>query len=159
MLCQKCKINHANVKIIRNINGEVKEYFLCSSCAEGEGMGFSNTLKDIIPESFFNILAPEVRSPLVCPECKLSYPEFRKNPKFGCEKCFDAFKEMLPAMIKNIHGATSHTGKIPKRSGGVILKKKKISDLRAELNKAVAEEKFELAVKLRDEIKALEGSI
>ena len=156
MLCQKCKINNANVKIIRNVNGDVKEYFLCSSCAEGEGMGLSHSFKDIIPDSFFNILAPDVRSVLVCPECELSYPEFKKNPKFGCERCFDAFKEMIPDMIKNIHGSTVHTGKIPKRSGGEIIKKKKITDLRAELNKAVSEENFELAAKFRDEIKALE---
>ena len=156
MLCQKCKINNANVKIIRNVNGDVKEYFLCSSCAEGEGMGFSGSFKDIIPDSFFNILAPDVRSVLSCSRCGLSYPEFKKNPKFGCENCFDAFGEMIPDMIKNIHGSSAHTGKIPKRSGGSIIKKKKISDLRAELNRAVSEEKFELAAKLRDEIKALE---
>lgn len=157
MLCQKCKINNANVKIIRNLNGDVKEYFLCSSCAESEGMGLKPKLyKDIIPDSFFNILAPNTEATLVCTDCGLSYPEFKKNPRFGCVKCFDTFSGMLPNMIKDIQGAVAHTGKIPKRGGESLMKKKQISDKRAELSKAIAEENFELAAKLRDEIKALE---
>lgn len=157
MLCQKCKINNASVKIIRNVNGDIKEYYLCPSCAEGEGMSLGGMIyKDIIPDSFFNILASDSLSGHTCKTCGLTYLEFKADPKFGCEDCFSSFSKMLPNMIKDIQGAVNHTGKIPKRSGGEILKKKKISDIRAELNKAVAEENFELAAKLRDEIRNLE---
>lgn len=157
MLCQKCKINNANVKIIRNINGDVKEYFLCSSCAESEGVGLSsNIYKDFMKDTFFGIPTPELSFAKTCTNCGLSYPEFKKNPKFGCEKCFDAFSTALPNLIKDIQGATVHTGKIPKRSGSELLKKKKINDMKEELKKAIAEENFELAAKLRDEIRGME---
>ncbi len=157
MLCQKCKINNANVKIIRNINGDIKEYYLCSSCAEGEGINHSAmSFKDIIPDSFFNILAPDPVSEKTCEKCGLTYRKFKENPRFGCENCFEEFKAVIPKMIKDIHGSLTHTGKVPKRGGREILIKKRIADLRTELNKAVAEENFELAAKLRDEIKGLE---
>lgn len=157
MLCQKCKINNANVKIIRNVNGDVKEYYLCSSCAATEGAGMSGMHFKDITDNIFGFFSPSERSEYRCPGCNLSYQEFRKSGKFGCEKCFEAFSGVLPSMVKDIHGAVSHTGKIPKRSGSDIIKRKQVKDLRAQLENAVKEENFELAAKLRDEIRGLEG--
>lgn len=158
MLCQKCKINNANVKIIRNINGDVKEMYLCSSCADSEGLSLKKQLQsDFFSDPFFNFLAPETTTELTCPRCGTKYYQFKEGGKFGCEDCFETFSKMLAPMFKNIHGATEHTGKFPKHSGGKFLKEKKIENLRVKLDKAIKEENFELAAKLRDEIRASEG--
>ena len=159
MLCQKCKINNANVKIIRSINGNVVEYYLCSSCAEAEEMGGANKYMKDFGENIFGFFSPRERREYSCRGCGLSFREFKNNGKFGCEKCFDAFSEILPSAVKDIHGALSHTGKIPKRSGMDIIKRKKIKDMRQQLEKAVKEENFELAATLRDEIREMEGQI
>ena len=160
MLCQKCKINNANVKIIRNINGDVKEMYLCSSCAGSEGIELPKQLhSEFFQNPFFNMLAPEPGAELICKKCGTSYYEFKKSGKFGCAECVDAFSGMLPGYIKNIQGATAHTGKLPRRSGAKLITAKKIENLKKELKKAVSEENFELAVKLRDEIRELEGGM
>lgn len=160
MLCQKCKINSANVKIIRNINGDVKEMYLCSSCAGSEGLDLKKQLhSDFFQDPLFHMLAPEPGTELTCPKCKTSYYEFKNKGKFGCAECVDAFARLLPPFIKNIQGATEHTGKIPAHSGGKIIAERKIESLRRDLNRAVTEENYELAAKLRDEIKSLEGGM
>lgn len=158
MLCQKCKINHANVRIIKNANGDVQEFFLCQPCAQNEGLDIHKQLNsDFFQDPFFNLLAPEPGSALSCPECKTSYYEFKKTGKFGCASCAEAFEKQLPSFIKNIQGATEHTGKFPRRFGGKPAAEKKIENLKKELTKAIMEENYERAAEIRDEIKALEG--
>ena len=100
MLCQKCKINNANVKIIRNINGDVREYYLCSSCAASEDTGFSTKYPKDFAESIFGFFSPEERREYSCSGCGLSYRQFLKNAKFGCEKCFDAFPKFFLRRLK-----------------------------------------------------------
>ena len=40
MKCQKCGVNNANTHVKSIINGEIKEYDLCSECAKK--MGYTN---------------------------------------------------------------------------------------------------------------------
>ena len=40
MKCQKCGANNANTHVKTVINGEIKEYDLCSECAKK--MGYTN---------------------------------------------------------------------------------------------------------------------
>jgi protein arginine kinase activator len=49
-------------------------------------------------------------------------------------------------------------GKVPHRAGADVKIKREIENLRQELQKRVAEEAFEEAAKIRDEIYRLEGS-
>ena len=55
-----------------------------------------------------------------------------------------------------MQASTRHEGKIPKRLGTEIFFKRQTDDLREQLKKAIEEENFEEAARLRDEIRALE---
>ena len=158
MLCQKCNKNSATVKIVKNFNGNVEEIYLCSACAEKEDLNlseefFSNSLFD----NLFNIFTPLGTKELICENCNTSYSEFKKTGKFGCSSCYDKFKGYLDPLFKNIHGATNHTGKLPNRSASSLILKRKKQDLKELLKKAVMEENFEEAAKIRDEIKSIEN--
>ena len=48
MKCQKCGVNNANTHVKSIINGEIKEYDLCSECAKK--MGYTNVFSDIEDE-------------------------------------------------------------------------------------------------------------
>ncbi|MMZ62905.1 UvrB/uvrC motif protein [compost metagenome] len=58
-----------------------------------------------------------------------------------------------------MHGNTVHVGKVPKRAGGHIQVKRKLDDLRRELQYRILQEEFEEAAALRDQIRELEKQI
>lgn len=157
MLCQKCQSNQATVKIVKNINGNITEEYLCKSCANGEDINFKDFYNENLFENFFNVFSPTISSSLICDRCKTSYNEFKKTGKFGCSECFFKFQGYLDSTLKNIHGSSTHTGKYPKRCGEHLKLKKEKNDLKILLSEAIAKENYEEAAKLRDRIKELEG--
>lgn len=157
MLCQKCQKNPANVKIIKNINGNVMELHLCSDCAASENIKFPSFPADELFSAFFKDFTPQLETDeLRCPTCEMTYREFKNLGKFGCSDCFAAFDKYIDAMLKSIHGNIEHVGKLPQRTAAPLKVKREIDDLKYELRKAVEEENFEQAAQLRDRIKALE---
>lgn len=167
MKCQRCNKNEANTHITKIINGSKTELYLCSQCAKESGemssleIGFD---KDF--ESFFNgFFGGSERSlagkqPLVedsCPVCGTSLDEILRRGRLGCSECYGIYREHLTRPLKQIHGATAHTGKIPTRCGKGIKRMAQIDTMQSELNRAVMEQNFEKAAELRDKIKELKN--
>ncbi|MBE7015017.1 MAG: excinuclease [Ruminococcaceae bacterium] len=157
MLCEKCKKNNATVKIVKNYNGIITEKHLCQVCAGNDEFNFSEFSKGSILNDLFGMFTPVTTSDYVCDRCNTSYKEFKETGKFGCADCYEKFEVYLDPLFKNIHASSSHTGKIPKRCGEDLKNKKLKSELKLKLQKAIAEENYEEAAKIRDEIKGLEG--
>ncbi len=131
---------------------------LCEACAQEKAsqmqvpIGFQVFLGGIAPEKN----GVDKSEPAVCPNCGLSYREFRKVGRLGCSQCYVVFKDYLASLLKNIHGSSRHIGKRPKRLSKDLEIQVKLSRLRKELQEAVEREAFEEAARIRDEIKALE---
>ena len=164
MKCQKCG-NNANTHIKTVINGEIKEYDLCSECAKK--MGYKNVFTSFEDEfsnflgSFFGNALPARTQATRCEFCGSTYSDIAKSGHVGCARCYDVFGDELMPLIRRLHGNTSHCGK---NSGKVTTDEKKketkadkIAKLKKELEKSVAEQNFEIAAQLRDEIKGLEA--
>ncbi len=168
MKCQKCKKNEATTHIKRVVNGEYTEHILCSECAHA--MGYDNVFDFEMPDmfggllqSFFTGALPARSGASRCPECSSSYGDITDTGRVGCAKCYETFyNELLPS-IRRIHGNTAHCGKVPqwaekaKSEGKSQNPTKEIESLKSQLQKAVEEQNFELAAKLRDEIKEKEA--
>lgn len=167
MKCQKCGANNANTHVKTIINGEFKEYDLCSECAKK--MGYTNVFDDMENEfsnflgSFFGNVLPARTQATRCEFCGSSYSDIAKSGHVGCAHCYEIFGEQLLPSIRRIHGNTTHCGKnsgtadkaqqdTPEKSN-----KDKIKELKAELDKAVKEQNFEYAAELRDKIKETEA--
>ena len=58
-------------------------------------------------------------------------------------------------MLKTMHRGTRHTGKLPAALQQTRAEAQKLKQLQKRLEKAIAEENFEEAAQLRDEIKRL----
>ena len=168
MKCQKCGANNANTHVKTIINGEFKEYDLCSDCAKK--MGYTNVFSDMEDEfsnflgSFFGNVLPARTQATRCEFCGTTYPEIAKTGHVGCAKCYDVFADELYPSIRRIHGNTTHCGKNSKRAENAKAEKPveqtkedKIKALKAELDKAVKEQNFEHAAELRDKIKDMEA--
>ena len=91
-----------------------------------------------------------------CDSCGLTLKEFADRGKLGCDNCYSTFQKYLTPVLKRIHGAGSHSGKIPVRSGDRLAVKRRLDSLRVKLKEAVAAEEYEKAAEYRDMIRAME---
>ncbi len=167
MLCENCKKNTANTHIKKIINGNVQEYHLCSECAKE--LGFSDTmpgfgsLMGLSANSLFGSLFSDALTgtePVAevkrCPGCGISFDDIAKTGLCGCPQCYTTFYDQLLPSLSRIHGKLEHLGKISAASGKSA-KQIKLKSLEADLKKAVDEQRYEDAAKIRDEILSLKS--
>ena len=159
MLCEKCGKNHATTHIKTVVNGIVREYNLCSACAAQNGYA-SNSITGMLASMLGDMTSTRLQNQKTCQVCGATFSDIAHNDKMGCSECYNTFKEEVLPYLKRVHGATHHTGKIPNRAP-LIVKPKEITveELRQELTRMVAEEKYEEAAKLRDKIREMEGGL
>ena len=93
-----------------------------------------------------------------CPVCGITFHEFRTHGRLGCAHDYVAFEAQLGPLLMNIHGESEHVGKIPKHCPQGSQERTQLIRLRREMAEAVAEENYERAKELRDEIQRIEGS-
>jgi len=162
MVCEKCLKRHATVHMQQIINGQKAEMHLCQECAGQADSPFSfeqflQGLLDVfggMPEN----VSPQMQSAQYnCLVCGLPYENFKRTGKLGCAECYQTFRREMDPILKNIQGSNRHEGKYPLKAGAGLLNLRKIGKLKIELSKAIGEEQYEEAARLRDEIRALEA--
>ncbi|MFH1519669.1 MAG: UvrB/UvrC motif-containing protein [Candidatus Omnitrophota bacterium] len=158
MLCDVCHKNSATVHLTEIIDERIVEMHICQACAQTKAnelnkhlniSGFLGSLADMVGDS------PQ-EGLLKCPDCGLSYEDFKAKGRLGCESCYTTFRKLLLPLLKKVHSATQHTGKVPSRLDKKVSSQLKIKDLYARLKQAIQLEEYEEAAKLRDKIKESE---
>lgn len=167
MQCQECGSDSATVHIKRREGAEEISIHLCRSCAQK--MGWHDPLEDVkfplahFISSMMQDLAtgaaqkqsdePEVR----CNECGLSFQEFSRTGRLGCGHCYEAFRTSMEELLRRIHGNTKHRGRRPESAPKprVSAQSTTLRQLKADLDRAIADEDFERAARLRDEIREM----
>lgn len=180
MLCENCGKREANVRYSENINGVKKEMNLCEECSKRLGiteqrvfrmpsLDFSNFfgsfLEDFASMPNFIPLLEQVKD-VKCESCGYTFNDIVNSGRYGCANCYDVFEDRMEPILKKLQGANRHTGRLGKISDNNV-KFDKTSDnnvenenngkskLEEELKKAIKEERYEDAAKLRDEIKKM----
>lgn len=179
MLCQNCEKNEATTHIKQIINGKMTQTHLCSDCAKHLGYGdmfsdFSLNLSEFFG-NFFGDTLPSAGQSVAgrCPKCSFTFNDIVREGKVGCAQCYETFYDKLLPSLQRIHGKIRHSGKVSRGitkiesapeaveeqpvKETVKTVSEKIEELQAQMQQAVAEQNFELAAKIRDEIKAMEG--
>ena len=133
MLCQNCKIRKANVFIKRSINGKSKELHLCSDCAEK--LGYSDMFNKPVFSGFGSLFENFFNAPSI-----LSGESFLSLPDFSDDDFFGNYNRQTQPQIAYTVVDNDH-------------KDEEKSDLEKELEKAVEEQNYEEAARLRDLIK------
>lgn len=152
MLCQHCKKQTATVHLTDLAKGEKKERHLCEECARREGIAVQEhvSINDVLNQ-FLQSGVQELAK-IRCPECGMSFVEFRSQGLLGCPNDYDVFGEALNTVIERAQdGHSHHTGKGP---GQTITVKRSAQEDRArlqmELKEAVEAEDYERAAQIRD---------
>ena len=79
--------------------------------------------------------------------------QFRKEGVLGCPHDYDVLEGALIPLIEKAHdGGTTHCGKIPSNTSHDTKAQMELLELRRQLEKAVKDEDYELAAKLRDKL-------
>lgn len=160
MKCDVCQSEEASVFFSQLIEGKLKKVNLCKTCAAEKGVtdptGFAlaDMLQGMGQESVTEKrIAPGER---VCDECGFTQSDFKKTGRFGCAHCYEVFSEGLESLLEAMHKRTQHRGKVPRRFQASMAQRKRLGELRGQLEEAVAAEDYERAAGLRDEISRLE---
>ncbi len=96
-----------------------------------------------------------------CPVCGISFFEFRNSGRLGCPYDYTHFEADLTPLLINIHDATEHKGKHPRRAAATADSQAKLIHMRREMEEAVEREDYERASEIRDELRRIEtqGSV
>jgi len=165
MLCDVCGKNPATVHLTEIIDEKMNELHLCEECARHKSaameqqFGLSDLLAGMVDFQKPSSKEEEIVA-IKCPACGLTYADFKKIGRLGCGECYNIFRKYLAPLLKRIHGSNQHIGKNPvKIKTTVKLNKKKsgLEELKKQLQKAILQEAFEEAARLRDEIKEMEA--
>ena len=162
MLCDICSKNPATVHLTEIVDDQMSELHLCEECARKKSSQMESQfgLSDLLA-GLADFEKPSEEKEMVslkCPNCGLTYKDFKKVGRFGCGECYTTFKKFLTPLLKRIHGSGMHCGKCPVRvtTGKFSKKKVDIQYLRCQLQKAIEMEVYEEAAKIRDQIKELQ---
>jgi protein arginine kinase activator len=175
MQCEICKIKTATVHLTEIVDGQRTESHLCQNCAQKEGITTKSQLS--LNELLSSLIAAHqqtdeqvgAESRTGCPVCGMTMEMFSKHALLGCPKDYEIFEQSLQPIIEKAHdGNLIHKGKIPAgatqpavrsdaaRDKEEIKTENEIETLKKQLDRAVQDEDYELAAKLRDQLKALQ---
>ncbi len=169
MMCEECGIRPARFHLMKIINEERTELNLCAVCMakyqkQLPGIDFSDLagiLNNILEEKNADNVQEqgEPETEPVCEQCGMTYAEFKKGGIVGCANCYKTFHAPIERIFKRVQTSTQHSGRIPEgvRSGASI--RMNIDRLKQRMQKAVMDEEFEQAAKLRDAIRTLNAKL
>jgi len=166
MKCQKCE-KPATFHITDLVDGQPNELHLCEQCAHEFLAPAAEEVSEVLPamagllaqhlavgETAEELARLDQRS---CPVCGITFLEFRKQGRLGCPHDYVYFRKELEPLLMNIHGETHHIGKSPKHCATGAEQQTQLIRLRREMKDAIAEENYERASELRDQIREIEA--
>src|SRR2546421_7529431 len=161
MHCDVCKTNQAAVFLTQIQDGKMQKVNLCEACSKEKGVedpksfALADLLLGIGAAEEIEKGGPSQK----CLVCGFSQADFKKTGRLGCSECYVTFGEGLNSLLKAMHKGTEHVGKFPERAQRTMALNHRMRALNEHLQKAVADENYETAASLRDEIKQLENEL
>lgn len=162
MLCDNCKERDAVVHLTRMKENQVKQVHLCEKCAAAEGVETTvsmpkHPLAGLLQSAQQQLPAAQQNDSARCSFCSSSLRDFRSSGRLGCASCYSAFEASLRELLRRVHGASKHSGRVyePPRPD-LLQRASTLVELRDRLRRAIEQEQFELAADIRDRIRVLE---
>jgi protein arginine kinase activator len=162
MLCDNCRERDAVIQVTQVTEPPVKQLNLCEKCAAERGIETQLSVPKE-PLTQFILAVQQKALPASeadgsrCAFCQGTLRDFKNTGRLGCAYCYGAFETNLRDLLRRVHGNSKHQGKVyrspqrPPDEGATVL-----SELRDRLKRAIDQEQFEEAARLRDQIKVIE---
>lgn len=168
IFCDECKRNIATVFLTKISGSEVSKVQLCEECARRmEETTEAANLLAFLPQILSGLqgvdekLVEDILSNelLGCELCGTSFNDFQKMGYLGCARCYESFGEALKKVIIEFQESEEHLGKIPGKASEGARLRKRLLELERHLASRIAEEEYEAAAAVRDQIKEIEGKL
>lgn len=162
MHCDVCQKNDATVYLTQIVEGKMQKVNLCEHCAKEKGVsdptGFA--MADLLLGLGATQQIEHGGQPAQkCPVCGFTQIDFKKTGRLGCSACYDTFADGLANLLKGMHKGLKHTGKMPAHLSRRYAMADRVKSLETDLQKAVKNENYEDAARLRDEIQKIEHEL
>lgn len=165
-MCEECGEREANYTIAVMMGEQVTHRQLCSVCMAKMNMNLTTgNLKQLLSGLMNSIVhrqedreGVESGDAPVCERCGTTFDAFEKTGRLGCAQCYQAFREQLAPMLRQLHGHLQHTGRKLLNDEDAQRQRAACERLNAQLTQAVEQEDFETAARLRDELRQLSGA-
>ncbi|MBL6755962.1 MAG: UvrB/UvrC motif-containing protein [Planctomycetes bacterium] len=170
MLCQQCQKSNATVHIdeVHTFLGpgesgnQVEQHHLCETCAQAMELPGSEVQQKPMDEVWkllqMSALKGKKQAPKNvrrCPSCGTTEDSLRRKGRLGCSECYEVFSDYLEGLLERMHGASTHSGRVPGQCPETTKRQRRIEQAQSELDRAVKDEDFERAAELRDEVQRL----
>ncbi len=160
--CRRCA-KPATLHITEIRDGHAAAIHLCDTCAreylEKTPEPTSTAGATDLASKLEELMAESGDSPAACPNCGITFNEFRESGRFGCANDYTEFLTELLPLLENIHEDSRHVGKKPRSTMVGTAEQSRLIQLRNEQRQAIELEDYEAAARLRDEITALEATL
>jgi protein arginine kinase activator len=146
--CERCGERPASLRYTEVQEGEARKLRICEACAASLGFGSE---PEQATEQPAPVAAgepePKGEDPRRCPACGLGAGELKTQTLLGCPTCYETFADRLDELLRRVHGAVRHEGRLP---GGRTVAAPDLDALQRDLEAAIARDDFEAAARLRD---------
>ena len=112
MKCDVCDAE-ATVFLTQIINGQMTTVNLCESCSNAKGVteetgfGLAEAFVGAAPRPV------DYTPDLACPACGFTAAQLKKIGRMGCSQCYQTFRDGLEGLLRGMHKGTRHMGKRP----------------------------------------------
>ncbi|KAA3612811.1 MAG: hypothetical protein DWQ01_03675 [Planctomycetota bacterium] len=166
--CQSCQKHSASVHHLEvswsspepgtPLQAHVQQTDLCPSCAKEAGIPVPGPVTNypkmvnLLSKAFLGsagTMAP-AQTDVQCPDCGWTLRDFRQTSRFGCPNDYEVFSEYLQDLLERLHGTDEHPASRVQAE---------LAKLEKNMEDAVAQEDYEAAANLRDQIRELEQQL
>ncbi|MFI5234685.1 MAG: UvrB/UvrC motif-containing protein [Gemmatimonadales bacterium] len=160
MPCEQCGEREAVVHLTQIADNQVTVVHLCERCASERGFETGSAATKTPLGGFLATLSGltelEIPDQGCCPACGATLADFKGSGRLGCASCYGTFAAPLRELMRRLHGATVHRGERYHASGKEVAPEPPVSEaeLQKQLRAAIAGEDFELAARLRDQLRS-----
>lgn len=150
--------NPAVVHLTTVVDNESTTSYLCKGCAQAKGISTDPApavdVSDFLAQLGETGTARSAAAAEPCSFCEMTFDNFRESGRLGCPHCYTSFETGMRRLLKRIHGANQHAGKVylPADPAAADLGRR-LDGLRRGLQRAIDAEDFERAAVLRDLIR------
>lgn len=165
MKCQVCNEREAAIIVAMNNGKEESSMYVCHRCIQNMGIDLHKTILDQIVNQISQISKKEN---IVCENCGMTLREFSETGRYGCAKCHEYFeskredsnKDMELQNKRALQQDADNRKKLEQYFSSTLdsnsSKFHSILSIKKLLDTAIADENYEEAAKLRDELRKLE---
>jgi protein arginine kinase activator len=162
MQCDNCGSADGAIQVTRVEDNEMRVQHLCAACAAEQGIDTipvgGNQLADFLAQIGSGV-PDEPAASGRCPSCGLTPAQHKQSGRLGCSACYTHYEQHLRGLLRRLHGATQHVGKMAvAQDADDNGRRARVDSLRRSLQRAVDSEDFEHAATLRDQIRRIDSA-